>query len=151
MDNTNNIANLLNIDTTTLFTILTEKTSDIGGEIIKKKYTNVEFIEICDTFAMKLYEKLFLWIVENLNNLFKIQNFEHSQNNMNTLGLLDIFGFENFENNSLEQLCINYTNEILQQYLNKKTVIDKIDFYKNEGVQLERSNIDNINNNIELI
>lgn len=143
------ISNLLCINNDKLYKILTEKTSDIGGEIIKKVYTNLEFIEICDTFSMKLYEKLFQWIVETLNYFLKIEPIE----NTNTIGLLDIFGFENFENNSLEQLCINYTNEILQQYLNKKTVIDKIDFYTSEGIELEKNDIDNMYNNsaIELI
>ena len=143
------ISDLLSINPDKLYKILTEKTSDIGGEIITKVYTDLEFIEICDTFSMKLYEKLFQWIVENLNYFFKIE----STDNTNTIGLLDIFGFENFENNSLEQLCINYTNEILQQYLNKKTVIDKIAFYSSEGIQLEKNDIDNMynNNTIELL
>lgn len=144
------ISNLLYINTDNLYSILTEKTSNIGGEIIKKIYESTEFIEICDTFAMKLYDKLFQWIVESLNHFFKIDIID---NNINTLGLLDIFGFENFDNNSLEQLCINYTNEILQQYLNKKTVLDKIDFYKNEGIDLDKNDIEKILNKgtIELL
>ena len=158
-DNIKIIADLLNINTETLYTILTEKTSDIGGELIKKTYTNLEFIEICDTFAMKLYEKLFYYIVENLNTIFRIENTEYGYeiknnitDNMNTLGLLDIFGFENFDTNSLEQLCINYTNEILQQYLNKKTILDKIEFYSIEGIPLQGDDINISNNNtIELL
>jgi len=156
------IANLVNIDTETLYKTLTEKTSDIGGEIIRKIYNNSEFIEICDTFAMKLYEKLFNWIVNDINIFFKIENTDNANNlnntnntnNTNILGLLDIFGFENFINNSLEQLCINYTNEILQQYLNKKTVYDKIEFYQSEGLPIDTLDMDSMFNNnhtIELL
>jgi myosin heavy subunit len=149
------IAELLNINADILYKTLTEKNSDIGGETIRKIYNTCEFIEICDTFAMKLYEKLFQWIVNTLNCFFKIDIIENNKNNecTNTLGLLDIFGFENFENNSLEQLCINYTNEILQQYLNKKIIIDKIDFYASEGLHLQKNDIDNMynNNTLELL
>jgi myosin heavy subunit len=143
----NQIADLLNINSELLKNTLTARTSNIGGENIKKVYTNDEFLEICDTFAMKLYEKTFLWIVDEMNQYFLVQNIEKS----NVVGLLDIFGFENFENNSLEQFCINYTNEILQQYLNKKTIQDKIEFYESECLPLTTMDCDVSQNSVKVI
>ncbi|XP_070204320.1 unconventional myosin-XIX-like isoform X2 [Littorina saxatilis] len=63
-----------------------------------------------DCLAMLLYSRLFEWLVGFINMQIKADSFD------NTIGLLDIYGFEAFATNSLEQLCINYANERLQQY-----------------------------------
>ena len=52
------------------------------------------------------------------------------------IGCLDIFGFENMNHNSFEQMCINYTNEKLQQKFNKDTIEEEAKLYKDEGVDL---------------
>ena len=59
--------------------------------------------------SKRLYEKLFNWLVKRMNLA------SHEQQDVLTIGLLDIFGFEKFEHNSLKQLCINFTNERLHQ------------------------------------
>ncbi|KAK7474356.1 hypothetical protein BaRGS_00034404 [Batillaria attramentaria] len=63
-----------------------------------------------DCLAMLLYSRLFDWLVSFINHQIHSQSFD------NTIGLLDIYGFETFDANSLEQLCINYANERLQQH-----------------------------------
>ena len=67
-----------------------------------------------------LYSKMFDYIVGKI--IRAIANKEEmnkiNKNNIYKIGLLDIFGLENFDNNSFEQLCINYSNERLQQYFN---------------------------------
>ena len=61
-----------------------------------------------------LYDRLFTHIVAFLNSTM-----ESSQPTRNFIGALDIYGFEQFETNSFEQLCINYANEKLQQFFNQ--------------------------------
>lgn len=63
-----------------------------------------------DCLATLLYSRLFEWLVGFINDQIKVDYYDH------TIGLLDIYGFEVFDNNSLEQLCINYANEKLQQH-----------------------------------
>ncbi|XP_050410532.2 unconventional myosin-XIX [Patella vulgata] len=63
-----------------------------------------------DCLIMLLYSRLFEWLVDFINR--EIQTDEYHS----TIGLLDIYGFEMFETNSLEQLCINYANEKIQQH-----------------------------------
>ena len=112
--------------------LLTKKYINIQGDMIEKVYNETEFNELRDTLAMKLYESLFLWLVEQMNTFYKTVE----TNNLLKIGILDIFGFENLQKNSLEQLCINYANEILQGLLNKILLEDKIKLYQDEGVEI---------------
>jgi myosin heavy subunit len=84
-----------------------------------------------DSLSRAIYDKLFNWLVFKLNS--NIQPEELMENNekdikklgYKTIGILDIFGFENFDLNSLEQLCINFTNVNKK---NKKIKSDKSNF-----------------------
>uniref|UniRef100_A0A4W3GY59 Unconventional myosin-Va-like n=1 Tax=Callorhinchus milii TaxID=7868 RepID=A0A4W3GY59_CALMI len=62
-----------------------------------------------DALAKHLYGQLFHWIVGHINKALRSSSKQH-----NFIGVLDIYGFEAFENNSFEQFCINYANEKLQ-------------------------------------
>lgn len=67
-----------------------------------------------DAFAKALYSSLFSWLVARVNHIVYKGTKQTA-----AICILDIFGFENFSENSFEQLCINYANENLQFYFNK--------------------------------
>lgn len=76
------------------------------------KYTKDKAILIADSLAKDLYEKLFAYIIKKCNEI------NLSSEHVNFIGILDIFGFEIYDLNSFEQLCINYCNEKMQQLFN---------------------------------
>ncbi|KAL7158252.1 hypothetical protein ABFS83_02G130000 [Erythranthe nasuta] len=67
-----------------------------------------------DALAKTMYSRLFDWIVDKINN-----SIGQDPNAKSIIGVLDIYGFESFKINSFEQLCINLTNEKLQQHFNQ--------------------------------
>ena len=132
-DTYENICKLLNIESTPLLDALTRKYMPS-----EKKYGGAfgesQIKSFFDGLAKELYNRLFLWIVKKLNKTLDINKL---QDNTKYIGLLDIFGFECFqkEHNSIEQLCINYTNEQLQQlYIKDIFESDKTEFRK-EGLE----------------
>jgi hypothetical protein len=92
--------------------------------------------ETRDTLARSIYDKLFNEIISNIN-----QKNRESNNSMNApsrfIGLLDIFGFEIFQENSFEQLCINYCNEMLQYHFNFVIFTSEKNLYATEGIYCE--------------
>ncbi len=84
------------------------------GEAVDKRYKCSKAADVRDALAKALYSRLFQWIVTRLNSY--LQPYP-STDHLN-IGILDIFGFENFEKNSFEQFCINLANEQLQCYFN---------------------------------
>jgi myosin I len=69
----------------------------------------VQATAVRDALAKAMYDKLFDWIVQRVNASMRARG-----QISNTIGILDIYGFEIFDTNSFEQLCINYVNEKLQ-------------------------------------
>ncbi|XP_031488520.1 myosin-17-like [Nymphaea colorata] len=67
-----------------------------------------------DALAKTIYSRLFDWLVDKIN-----VSIGQDPNSKALIGVLDIYGFESFKNNSFEQFCINYTNEKLQQHFNQ--------------------------------
>ncbi|KJE96920.1 myosin 10 [Capsaspora owczarzaki ATCC 30864] len=66
-----------------------------------------------DSLSMNIYVRLFEWIINRINRIIR------AKDTLAYIGVLDIFGFENFKVNSFEQFCINYANEKLQMYFNQ--------------------------------
>uniref|UniRef100_A0A8C4GEM4 Myosin-X n=1 Tax=Dicentrarchus labrax TaxID=13489 RepID=A0A8C4GEM4_DICLA len=84
-----------------------------------------------DSVAMALYSQCFSWIIMRINQKIK------GKDNFKSIGILDIFGFENFEVNRFEQFNINYANEKLQEYFNKHIFsLEQLE-YNREGIQWE--------------
>ena len=113
----NTVADLLQIDANSLLHVLTVTPVITHGETIERRNTIVQAMDTRDAIAKALYGRLFSWIVNKINPVLHPSNSESS--NLLSIGILDIFGFENFRSNSFEQLCINVANEQLQFYFNQ--------------------------------
>lgn len=95
-----------------------------------------ECIDARDSLAKCLYDNLFNWLVErmNLTILPEDEGTEQFKLETKTIGLLDIFGFENFKENNFEQMCINYVNEKLHKlYISAIFDAEKFEL-RNEGL-----------------
>ncbi|XP_073701295.1 unconventional myosin-Ib isoform X5 [Garra rufa] len=95
-----------------------------------------------DALAKNLYSRLFSWLVTRINESIKAQTQTHKK----VMGVLDIYGFEIFEDNSFEQFIINYCNEKLQQIFIELTLREEQEEYIREGI--EWTNIEYFNNAI---
>ena len=94
---------------------LTMRTIFTRGESVTTTMATDVSMDVRDAFVKGVYGRMFIWLVNKINMaIFKPKpNAAHYRK---SIGLLDIFGFENFGKNSFEQLCINYANENLQQF-----------------------------------
>jgi myosin V len=126
-----NLTAILKIDSNILKESLWKKKIDVNGEQIIIDKDESQFIYTRDSLAKQMYSVLFNWLVEKLNEKDK------DDTNMESIGILDIFGFEIFDDNYFEQLCINYTNETLQQQFNYYILEQEQLLYKQEGISWE--------------
>ncbi|XP_036197519.1 myosin-1 [Myotis myotis] len=104
----------------------------VGNEYVTKGQTVQQVINSVGALAKAVYEKMFLWMVTRIN-----QQLDTKQPRQFFIGVLDIAGFEIFDYNSLEQLCINFTNEKLQQFFNHHMFVLEQEEYKKEGIEWE--------------
>uniref|UniRef100_A0A8D3DBU5 Myosin, heavy chain 11b, smooth muscle n=1 Tax=Scophthalmus maximus TaxID=52904 RepID=A0A8D3DBU5_SCOMX len=103
----------------------------VGREVVQKAQTKQQADFATEALAKAMYERLFRWILARVNKTLD----KSKRQSCSFLGILDIAGFEIFEDNSFEQLCINYTNERLQQLFNHTMFILEQEEYKREGIQ----------------
>ena len=89
----------------------------------------------CEALTKQLYSMLFEWVIQHVNSCIAPSSEEDTEDDR-TIALLDLFGFENFEHNSFEQLCINYANESLQSQFNADVFAAAEAEAKAEGVHL---------------
>ncbi|XP_026636081.1 myosin-2 isoform X6 [Microtus oregoni] len=102
----------------------------VGNEYVTKGQTVEQVTNAVGALAKAMYEKMFLWMVTRIN-----QQLDTKQPRQYFIGVLDIAGFEIFDFNSLEQLCINFTNEKLQQFFNHHMFVLEQEEYKKEGIE----------------
>lgn len=114
---------------------LTSNSVMTRGETITRNNTVTEACAARDAMAKGLYGRLFDWMVNQINCLLcfnRSPNYEPL-----AIGLLDIFGFENFPRNSFEQLCINIANEQIQYYFNQHIFTWEQQEYMAEGIPVD--------------
>jgi myosin heavy subunit len=87
-----------------------------------------------DAVAKSIYDNVFHWIVHQIRDSLRP---EEATPSSNYIGVLDIFGFESFEKNGLEQLLINYANESLQLIFNKSVLDAEQEMYVEEGFMVQ--------------
>eukprot|EP00472_Partenskyella_glossopodia_P009453 CAMPEP_0197517112 /NCGR_PEP_ID=MMETSP1318-20131121/2083_1 /TAXON_ID=552666 /ORGANISM="Partenskyella glossopodia, Strain RCC365" /LENGTH=1597 /DNA_ID=CAMNT_0043066413 /DNA_START=40 /DNA_END=4833 /DNA_ORIENTATION=+ len=111
-------AQLFQVDSKRLEKVVTSRIVKIRGqEPIEVGLSVEEATAARDALAKFIFEHMFDWLVERINKSIGTGKYVRGK----TVGILDIFGFEIFKTNSFEQLCINYTNEKLQQFFNQHT------------------------------
>uniref|UniRef100_A0A8C4HY65 non-specific serine/threonine protein kinase n=1 Tax=Dicentrarchus labrax TaxID=13489 RepID=A0A8C4HY65_DICLA len=128
-----NVASLLCIRSDELQEALTSHCVVARGETIVRPNTVEKAAEVRDAMGKALYGRLFSWIVNRINSLLRPDSIGEDDKGLN-IGILDIFGFENFKKNSFEQLCINIANEQIQFYFNQHIFAWEQDEYLNEEV-----------------
>lgn len=139
------ISNLLRVKQETLLAALTAKKARASGETLVINYRLPEAIASRDAMAKCLYGALFDWIVLQVNHALLSKKDTLREHQGNSIGVLDIFGFEDFGScNSFEQLCINYANEHLQYYFNQHVFKYEQEEYRKEGIRW--NNIDFMDN-----
>ncbi|XP_072701635.1 unconventional myosin-IXb isoform X4 [Ciconia boyciana] len=128
------LSQLLKVKREILVEVLTKRKTVTANDKLILPYSLNEAITARDSMAKSLYSALFDWIVLRINHaLLNKKDMEESVTCL-SIGVLDIFGFEDFETNSFEQFCINYANEQLQYYFNQHIFKLEQEEYKSEGI-----------------
>lgn len=105
-------AELLGVNETNLRKGLIEPRIKAGTDWVSQHLSKDKALASRDALAKAIYHRLFLWLIKKINETMA------QPRRAFFIGVLDIAGFEIFKHNSFEQLCINYTNEKLQQFFN---------------------------------
>ncbi|XP_023270014.1 myosin heavy chain, fast skeletal muscle-like [Seriola lalandi dorsalis] len=126
------IAYLMGLNSADMLKALCYPRVKVGNEMVVKGQTVPQVHNSVMALSKSVYEKMFLWMVVRINEML-----DTKQPRNFFIGVLDIAGFEIFDFNSLEQLCINFTNEKLQQFFNHHMFVLEQEEYKKEGIEWE--------------
>jgi myosin heavy subunit len=126
------VAHLLGLQVKDFHNSLIKPKVKVGTEYVNKGQSVVQVNYAITALCKAMFERMFFWMIERVNKCF-----ETKQKRSYFIGVLDIAGFEIFEYNSFDQLCINYTNERLQQFFNHHMFVLEQEEYKKEGIKWE--------------
>ncbi|KAJ8374879.1 hypothetical protein SKAU_G00054590 [Synaphobranchus kaupii] len=126
------VAYLMGLNSADLIKGLCHPRVKVGNEWVTKGQNVQQVYYSIGALSKSVYEKMFLWMVVRIN-----QSLDTKQPRQYFIGVLDIAGFEIFDYNTFEQLCINFTNEKLQQFFNHHMFVLEQEEYKKEGIEWE--------------
>ncbi|XP_066301041.1 unconventional myosin-Ia-like isoform X2 [Branchiostoma lanceolatum] len=140
------VCKMIQCDHEQLKQALTNRTMDICitglSERVVSTLSSGQAVYARDAVCKAMYSRLFSWLVGRINDSIKVR----TRGKKKVMGVLDIYGFEVFEDNNFEQFVINYCNEKLQQIFIELTLKEEQDEYVQEGI--EWSHIDYFNNSV---
>lgn len=129
------VSHLLGIQSADLIKGLLKPRIKVGNEYVNKGQNRDQVVNSIGALSKSIYDRLFKWLVDRVNETLDVK-----AKRQFFIGVLDIAGFEIFDYNGFEQLCINYTNERLQQFFNHHMFVLEQEEYKKEGIQWEMIN-----------
>uniref|UniRef100_A0A8D1SGT7 Myosin-9 n=1 Tax=Sus scrofa TaxID=9823 RepID=A0A8D1SGT7_PIG len=125
------VSHLLGINVTDFTRGILTPRIKVGRDYVQKAQTKEQADFAIEALAKATYERMFRWLVLRINKALD----KTKRQGTSFIGILDIAGFEIFDLNSFEQLCINYTNEKLQQLFNHTMFILEQEEYQREGIE----------------
>ncbi|CAF1389118.1 unnamed protein product [Rotaria sordida] len=146
------ISKLLECEQSDISSALTSRVVAARNEVFQTRQNITRAYYGRDALSKALYERLFEWLIKYINKTLSRDDYEQRNSfhkriySSFVIGVLDIYGFEIFENNSFEQLCINYCNEKLQQLFIELVLKQEQDEYESENIIWQH--IDYFNNKI---
>ncbi|KAF0296959.1 Myosin heavy chain, muscle [Amphibalanus amphitrite] len=123
------VAKLIGVDGQMLYTNLLKPRIKVGNEFVTQGRNKDQVNYSIGAMAKAMFDRLFKWLVKKVN-----LTLDTKQKRAHFIGVLDIAGFEIFDYNGFEQLCINFTNEKLQQFFNHHMFVLEQEEYKKEGI-----------------
>uniref|UniRef100_A0A8C0DEB4 Myosin-16 n=1 Tax=Balaenoptera musculus TaxID=9771 RepID=A0A8C0DEB4_BALMU len=124
------VAHLMGLNSGELQKGITRPRVKVGNEFVQKGQNMEQCQNSIGALGKAIYDKMFKWLVVRIN-----KTLDTKMQRQFFIRVLDIAGFEIFEFNSFEQLCINFTNEKLQQFFNHHMFVLKQEEYKKEGIE----------------
>ncbi|XP_034240456.1 myosin heavy chain, muscle isoform X5 [Thrips palmi] len=123
------VAKLLGVDCDDLYKNLVKPRIKVGNEFVTQGRNVNQVSYSVGALSKGIFDRLFKYLVKRCNETLDTQ-----QKRQHFIGVLDIAGFEIFDYNGFEQLCINFTNEKLQQFFNHHMFVLEQEEYKKEGI-----------------
>lgn len=125
------VSHLLGLNVSEMIKAFLRPRLKVGRDYVTKAQTKEQVESSVEAIAKACYERMFKWLVHRINRSLD----RTKRQGASFIGILDIAGFEIFELNSFEQLCINYTNEKLQQLFNHTMFVLEQEEYQREGIE----------------
>uniref|UniRef100_A0A1I8QC08 Myosin heavy chain, muscle n=1 Tax=Stomoxys calcitrans TaxID=35570 RepID=A0A1I8QC08_STOCA len=123
------VAKLFGCDCAELYKNLLKPRIKVGNEFVTQGRNVQQVTNSIGALCKGVFDRLFKWLVKKCN-----ETLDTKQKRQHFIGVLDIAGFEIFDYNGFEQLCINFTNEKLQQFFNHHMFVLEQEEYKKEGI-----------------